>query len=293
MLSGVLVATLFGLSIQESPAHQAKLTPSPTTKTIATTNRELTVSQPHILTLDDVSFDKSRGRINVYHGNYQHIIIPDNFDGIPVTEIWDYAFSEAEELSEEFEELPESPIASIVIPNTVTKIGESAFRRNALTQIDIPTSVTRIGYYAFAENALTHVDIPDSVTEIVEGAFAKNALTHVTLPNSLTEINERVFQDNSLTHLVLPNSVTMIGDRAFSNNAINKISIPMSVTEVGEEAFASNAISYVLLPTSITYMGDDAFINNPLRGRPIKGFGKKKPPRELTDEEFLEAIGDL
>ncbi|MGS0689499.1 leucine-rich repeat domain-containing protein [Shewanella sp. 30m-9] len=214
MLSGVLVAMLFGLSIQESPAHQAELTPSPTPQANAPqandpkAKREFTVSQPHTLTLDDVSFDKKTGRIDVYHGDYQHIIIPDNFDGIPVTKIWDYAFSEAEELSEEFEEFPKNPIASIVIPNTVTEIGESAFRRNALTQIDIPTSVTRIGYYAFAENTLTHVDIPDSVTEIVEGAFAKNALTHLTLPNSLTEINERVFQFNALTSITIPDSVT-------------------------------------------------------------------------------------
>ena len=47
--------------------------------------------QPHTLTLDDVSFDKSTGSIEVYEGKYKHIIIPDNFEGVPVTEIDDYA----------------------------------------------------------------------------------------------------------------------------------------------------------------------------------------------------------
>ncbi|ABZ78106.1 hypothetical protein Shal_3565 [Shewanella halifaxensis HAW-EB4] len=285
---------LLGLSLQESSAHQTVATPSPPPQTNAPkTKRELTVNQPYILTLDDVSFDKRRGRIDVYKGKHKHIIIPDNFDGIAVTEIWDYAFSEVEELSEEFEEAPETQIASVVIPNTVTKIGEGAFQRNALTEVVIPSSVTRIGYKAFAENALTSVDIPDSVTEIVERAFAKNALTQLSLPNSLTKINDRVFQFNALTSITIPDSVTEIGLGAFRGNELQSITIPDSVTDIGSEAFADNSITSVLIPTSVTYMGNDAFTDNPLRGRIIKGFGNKKPPRELTDEEWLEVFGDL
>ncbi|MGS0724867.1 leucine-rich repeat domain-containing protein [Shewanella sp. 0m-11] len=300
MLTGAILATLFGLAITESSAHQAKFLPSLAHKaaTNATTNttttkRELAVSQPHTLTLDDVSFDKKQGRIDVYKGKHKHIIIPDNFDGIPVTKIWDYAFSEVEELSEEFEEASENLIASVVIPNTVIEIGDSAFQRNALTEIVIPSSVTHIGYKAFAENALTSVDIPDSVTEIAERAFAKNALTQLRLPNSLTKINDRVFQFNALTSITIPDSVTEIGLGALRGNALQNITIPDSVTDIDSEAFADNAITSVFIPTSVTYMGNGAFTDNPLRGRIIKGFGEKKPPRELTDEEWLEVFGDL
>ncbi|MGS0689500.1 leucine-rich repeat protein [Shewanella sp. 30m-9] len=84
-----------------------------------------------------------------------------------------------------------------------------------------------------------------------------------------------------------------MGLGAFRGNELQSITIPNSVTDIGSEAFADNAITYVLIPTSVTYMGDDAFTDNPLRGRIIKGFGKKKPRRELTDEEWLEAFGDL
>ncbi|WP_434998155.1 leucine-rich repeat domain-containing protein [Vibrio scophthalmi] len=296
MLTGAILATLFGLAIIESSAQQTKFLPSLALKAATnttTTKRELAVSQPHTLTLDDVSFDKKQGRIDVYKGKHKHIVIPDNFDGIPVTEIWDYAFSEVEDLSEEFEEVPQNPIASVVIPNTVTEIGEGAFQRNALTEIVIPSSVTRIGYKAFAENALTSVDIPDSVTEIAESAFAKNALTQLSLPNSLTKINERVFQFNALASITIPDSVTEIGLGAFRGNVLQSITIPDSVTDIDSEAFADNAITSVFIPTSVTYMGNGAFTDNPLRGRIIKGFGEKKPPRELTDEEWLEVFGDL
>ena len=43
-------------------------------------------------------------------------------------------------------------ITSVIIPNTVTSIGRSAFERNKLTNVEIPLSITRIGYHAFAGN---------------------------------------------------------------------------------------------------------------------------------------------
>ena len=43
-------------------------------------------------------------------------------------------------------------ITSVVIPNTVTSIGDYAFKHNKLTEVTIPSSVTSIGNYAFAGN---------------------------------------------------------------------------------------------------------------------------------------------
>ena len=43
-------------------------------------------------------------------------------------------------------------ITSVVIPNTVTSIGISAFEGNKLTNIEIPSSITEIGGRAFADN---------------------------------------------------------------------------------------------------------------------------------------------
>ncbi len=123
----------------------------------------------------------------MYDGQYKHIIIPDNFDGIPVTEIWDYAFSEVED-----KKISEFPLHSVVIPNSVVEIGEGAFQRNALTKAVIPNSVRVIGYYAFADNSISNINIPDSVLDINEGAFKNNALTSISIPQSVVYLDDDV-----------------------------------------------------------------------------------------------------
>ena len=64
-------------------------------------------------------------------------------------------------------------LTSITIPNTITRIGNSAFYDcSSLTSITIPDSVTSIGKHAFAScESLTSITIPSSVTSIGQGAF--------------------------------------------------------------------------------------------------------------------------
>lgn len=64
-------------------------------------------------------------------------------------------------------------IKDLVIPNSVTSIGNNAFFRCiGLTSVTIPNSVTSIGSEAFYKcSGLTSVTIPSSVTSIGESAF--------------------------------------------------------------------------------------------------------------------------
>ena len=66
-----------------------------------------------------------------------------------------------------------SGLASIEIPNSVTKIGDEAFIGcSSLTSIEIPNSVTSIGNNAFEGcSGLTSIEIPNSVTSIESNAF--------------------------------------------------------------------------------------------------------------------------
>ena len=86
-----------------------------------------------------------------------------------------------------------------------------------VTNLVIPESVTKIGDYAFAGcSSLTSVTIPKTVTSIGHDAFSRcTNLKSVKIPNSVTDIDVGAFYDTPLTSITIPESVTSIGVGAF------------------------------------------------------------------------------
>ena len=131
---------------------------------------------------------------------------------------------------------------SYTIPNSVTRIGDSAFEDcTGLTSITIPNSVTSIGDWAFHHcTGLTSITIGNGVTSIELGAFDScTGLTSITIPNSVTSIGYVAFEDcTGLTSITIPNSVTSIeGKTFFGCTGLTSITIPNSVTRIGDGAF--------------------------------------------------------
>ena len=88
-------------------------------------------------------------------------------------------------------------LESVVIPETVTKIGSGAFAWSGLKSIILPGRLTEIGEKAFSTcGKLETVVIPDSVTKIGPYAFADSGLKSITLPYGV-EIGEDAFRDCS------------------------------------------------------------------------------------------------
>lgn len=174
--------------------------------------------------------------------NDTDITIDDEYEGVPVTRINDFAGNNLESAE------------VIHIGKNITDISEWAFSNNqklvnydvnsenesytsvdgALLTIDMKTLVS----YPCGGN--TSFTMPNTVTEVAPRAFYKcENLEKLILSSSLETINEMsFFQCSSINELVFPNTVKFIGKDAFSKcTALTEITIPSSIEEIREYAF--------------------------------------------------------
>ena len=189
------------------------------------------------------------------------VIIAPEYNGKPVTVIAQRAFYNNRN------------ITSVIIPDTVTSIGASAFEYcTALSEITIPDSVTSVGSKAFYNckgmvgatvggyigndmfqycTKLETVVICDGVTSIGSWAFAGcEKLETATVPDSVTSIGEHAFRNcKSLKEINIPDGVTEIGDGTFYYcTGLTELTIPDSVTSIGENAFFGLEIRSATIP---------------------------------------------
>ena len=164
-------------------------------------------------------------------------------------------------------------LSKIVIPSSVTSIGEWAFSNcGSLSTIVIPSSVTSIGDRAFSScTSLKYISIPKSVIGLNGNPFADwNGKLQCLSPNFINEDdilfnkdkNKIIsFRNQNIESYVIPSSVTSIGNDAFSKcSSLSKIVIPSSVTSIGEMAFMDcDSQSEIVIPSSVTSIGDSAF----------------------------------
>lgn len=155
-------------------------------------------------------------------------------------------------------------VSSVSIPNTVTYIGNSAFRGcSQLSEVVIPDSVVSIGQYAFSASGLVSVDIPDSVTTLDRGAFERcSRLTEISIGSGITELPLDVFAScYSLTSVTIPGTVETVDGSFHDSRSIRNIAIEDGVKRIEGNAFANLPyITSVEIPDSVTYIGP-AFSN--------------------------------
>ena len=171
-------------------------------------------------------------------------------------------------------------ITNLVIPNSVTSIGDHAFYGcSGLTSVTIPNSVTTIDYCAFYYcSGLEKVIVKDiaawcgiSFSDIYGNPLyyahhlysdENTEITNLVIPNSVTSIGGAAFCGCSgLTSVTIPNSVTSIGSGAFGRcSGLTSVTIPNSVTSIGDGAFYNcGGLTSMTIPNSVTSIGSGAF----------------------------------
>lgn len=159
-------------------------------------------------------------------------------------------------------------LANVVIPQSVTYIGESAFMWfSGLLSVNIPYGITEIGFETFYGcNNLKSITIPSSVRRIAVYAFEGcSSLTSISIPSSVEDVEEAAFKgctnltsvewnvkgtryysennspfdnDGAITTFTFGNEVEEILSGLCSDmTSLKEVNIGSGVTIIGETAF--------------------------------------------------------
>ena len=198
----------------------------------------------------NVDGSEDKTTIISYGGLNKNIVIPNT-----VTKIGNLSFSECE-------------IESVIIPDSVTVIESSAFLHDKLYDVTLPKNLTSIGANAFSGNSLSSINIPETVTTIGRMAFYKNKLSKINIPSKLTKIDELVFSLNQLTNIDIPKTVTSIGSSAFNGNLLNDDQAIIYARNQDGSEDKTTIVSYggknkdVVVPDGVTSINRYAFYDS-------------------------------
>ena len=171
---------------------------------------------------------------------------------------------------------------TVKLPETVTTIGENAFRGAGIRSIELPSGLETIGIGAFSDCVyLTEITLPESVKEIGSFAFSISnstlsdlvsqyqnkddtyeyisGLIHIDLPKTIEKMGSYVFMnDYELTGVVLPENLEKIPVGTFYNcTNLRDVTIPEACREIG--AYAFYKCLYAGVNTSLDENGEEIY----------------------------------
>lgn len=155
-------------------------------------------------------------------------------------------------------------LKSVVIPESVTAIGESAFAQCLdLESIEMPDSLKSLGKRAFWNSKLKAISIPVGIEMLEDEVFQYcHGLASVTIEGNISSIGKSAFENcSSLTSIQIPASVKFIGTGAFSGcSSFSSISVPDGIEKIEDEVFKDcTALSSITIPVSVESIGAKAF----------------------------------
>lgn len=197
----------------------------------------------------------------------RNIVIPEVYNGLPVTAVAARAFASCEN------------IYSIVLQNGMTSIGEEAFSGCfGLTSLTLPDGLEEIGAYAFQMcSGLQTIKMPHGLRQIGKGAFwfchNLKGVYITDLPgwcaiefdgigaNPLSVGGSLYIDGRLVTELIIPDSVEKIGDHAFAMcTSLKKVYIGAKTSQIGSKTFYfCDRLTEVTIGNGVQTIGSSAF----------------------------------
>ena len=179
------------------------------------------------------------------------IIIPSTHDVKAVNKISANAFKQKRALKK------------MIIPDSVTDIGASAFYGCTIEEVTLPDTLAKIDKYTFAFSALKSVTIPDSVTEIDEYAFAGTSYLanaagdSINFGTGLKKINDYAFTECGAKSITFPDSLEYIGKVAFGNNVnLQTVTFGAHAPSIQYNAFKEDSSIQYNTVNNVKYLGN-------------------------------------
>lgn len=160
-------------------------------------------------------------------------------------------------------------IGKIILPNTITTIGVSAFRDMNLngSNFIIPSSVRTVGSSAFMYSFCDNLIIQPGIQSIGGSAFQYffHSTDELVIPDTVTSMGNYAFSNNNLFKKLIfsPNCTTVPSSGFVTCTSLKEIIIPEGVERIESLAFNNYAFDYAILPSTITFIGNRAFWDRP------------------------------
>ena len=142
--------------------------------------------------VSDFEYAKCEGGICItsYNGTAADVVVPEEIDGFPVVAVKHITGTRS----------TKENMISLIIPNSVTTIGERACScSNSLKKVTITNPATRIEMLAFANCiSLTDVDIPSDSVKILNYVFVGCKSMNMETMKKIKAINKKAFNKPSI-----------------------------------------------------------------------------------------------
>ena len=146
--------------------------------------------------------------ITGYKDQRVEMAVPSMIEGLPVTHIADEVFTNVDA----------EKVFRIILPETVTHVGNKSFAGCAGIEITVKGGLLQVGEHAFLNcDKLTEVHFGEGMTTVSYGAFSGClGLKEVFVSDSVTLIDENAFEEcEGLVKVVFGSKLEKIGDGAF------------------------------------------------------------------------------
>ena len=242
---------------ETSLPEETTSTPEDTTTPVEEEPSE-TVPAPEYTLSFTLLGDGNAYSVSGYTGTPVNVIIPAEYEGLPVTVIADRVFENCVSLK------------TVEIPNTITRIGYMSFWDcNALEELTIPGSVKEIDNYAFSNcSNLKTLTFLDGANGITYNAFENcKKIEKINLPETHVNLTAAHFKGS----VIYKDKSNWYGNSFYiGNQLINTTwyahgarTVRPGTTHINPLAYASTENLIALtIPASVKHIGDDVFKNS-------------------------------